>query len=209
MRKIHGLELAGLVIAALTLGSGCPNVPKLEDKVVELAAGGSTSVIVEAQGEVNVHDATDTVNVKQQLDLAKIVHDAGIDVTDLKDVRVAGVSYRVTRTDPTPNRRIVNGVITVRRVGGAEVQLVTNFNVDVNGATGYQTATLDPAGVAVLNGLLADLLAEVRDGIPATNTDVIYHVTGQSTPSGIATNFQYEIKLDVTILGTVKVKVLG
>jgi len=177
--------------------------------VVELAVGGSTSEIIEAQGIINNHDERGSVDIKASLDLSKIVNDAGIDVTNLEDVKVSGVSYRVTRTDPTPNRMIVNGTITIQRGSGAEVPLVDNFNVDVNNATSYQGATLNPAGVAVLNSLLGDLLTEVKGGATATNTIVTYHVTGQSTPLGIATDFQYEIKLDVSILGTVKVKVLS
>ena len=42
------------VVAALTMGSGCPTVPKLQDRVVELAAGGSTTAQFHASGNINV-----------------------------------------------------------------------------------------------------------------------------------------------------------
>ncbi len=209
MRKTHGWELLALGLVALTLGAGCPTIPKIKERVVELAVGGSNSVTIEAAGIVNNHDDRGSVDVRAGLDLSKVVSDAGIDVTNVEDVKLAGVSYRTTRQDPTPNRRIVNGTITIQRGGGAEVPLVDNFNADVNSATTYQGTTLNPAGVAVLNGLLADLLTEVKGGATAPNTTITYHVTGQSTPTGVATDFQYEIKLDISILGTVKIKVLS
>jgi hypothetical protein len=80
--------------------------------------------------------------------------------------------------------------------------------VTVNNATSWQTPTLDPAGVILLNGLLTDLLTELKTGTPASNTTITYHVHGDSTPADVATDFVWEIKANLTIKGNVKVTVL-
>jgi len=71
--------------------------------------------------------------------------------------------------------------------------------------TGWLTPTLDPAGVAELNGLLADILAELQGGSLA-NEVIAYHVDGTATPGN--TDFQYQLRLTISIVGTVKVKTL-
>lgn len=208
MRRMIYVELAVLALALSTLGSGCPVIPQIKDRIVELAVGGSTIAEFVASGVINTYDDTKTVDLHDGLDLAQIIDDAGVDVSDVESVKLSGVSDRVTVPDPNPGRTIANGTVTIQRAGGAVTPLVTGFNVNVNSVTSFQTATLDPAGVAVLNALLADLLAEVKTGTPASNTMVTYHVSGQSQPTGVETNFTWELKVDVSILGTVKVKVL-
>jgi hypothetical protein len=210
MRRIRVIELGALLIGAVTLlGAGCPLVPQIEDRVVELAVGGSATAPFDAVGVVNNHNETATVDLAAGFDLNQVLNDAGVDVADVKDIKLSGVSFRVTQPDPTTGRAIVNGQVTLRRGAGAEVPLVVNFNADVNSATEFQTATIDPAGVAVVNQILADYLAAVQAGTTPSNTVITYHVTGQSTPANVPTDFKWELKVDVSILGTIKVKMIG
>jgi hypothetical protein len=209
MRKVLRWEIVLLALGALSMGSGCPLIPEIKDKVVQLAVGGSTTTEWVSDGEVNTHDDSQTVDIKTDIDLPKILSDAGIDVLDVDDIKVSGISYRVTAPDPEPTRRIVNGQVTVRRGAGAETPIVTNFNVLVNSATTYQTATVDPLGVDLINTLLDDILTELQSGISASPTQITYHVTGQSTPTGVPTHFTWQLKLDLSIVGKVKVKTVG
>ncbi len=209
MRKRTILQLAGLALVALTaMGSGCPLIPEVKEKTIELAIGGSTTADFEAVGLINFHNDTQVVDLSEGIDLAALVDDAGIDVSNVKDIKISGLSYRTTRPDPTAGRAIVDGSVTVARGAGAPVSLVDSFDADVNSATSFQTAPVNPAGVALLNGVLADLLNELKTRTPATNTVLTIHVTGGSSPSGIATDFEYQLKLDVSMVGTIDVSVV-
>src|SRR5262245_46495616 len=98
MRNSRILQLAGLgLIATLALGSGCPlSIPDLKDKVIQLAVGGSTTAQFHADGTLNVDGDQDVVDVVGQLNLSQILSDAGVEPNDVLDVKLAGVSYRVT-----------------------------------------------------------------------------------------------------------------
>lgn len=207
--RIHRIWLpVVLVLVAQMLGTGCILFPQIEDRIVELAVGSSTTATIEADGILNVHNDKDTVYVMTDIDLAGVLDDAGIDVTDVKAISVSGASYRVTRADPTAGREIQNGNVKVAIGGAPEVNLVDSFAATADAVTPWQTATLDPAGVAQINALLAAILANLQGTGPTPDDEVIYHVTGDSVPGGVATDFQYQIKLDVSIVGEVKVKVV-
>jgi hypothetical protein len=209
MRTRHRATLAALILT-MFLGQGCLLLPEIQKRVVELAVGGSTTQEFVASGELNIHDKRDTVDVRTSIDLPALLDDAGIDLADVEDIKFAGVAYRVTQQDPAANRAIQNGTVTIQRgLLGTERPLVDNFNVLVNdpASASFQTATLNTAGVALINQLLTDILTELKGGPVATNTLVITHVNGTSTPGAVPTDFKYELRLDVSILGTVHVDV--
>jgi len=209
MKTQRLLPFAVIVLAGLSLGSGCPTFPKIEDRIVELAVGGSTSKQFQSRGEVGIHDKTGAYSL-DSLDIAGILDKAGIDVADVKDLKFAGAEYRVVTPDTVPNRMITNGNVTIRRLPAvSEVSLISNFSLDVNHTVGWQKATLDAPGVAVVNQLLADILTAMHNRTPIPNPVLSVHVRGDAPPLGKATNFAYEIKLDITILGTVKISVLN
>jgi len=208
MRRIRW-EFVVLGLAALSMGAGCPLVPKISDKVIELAVGGSTTTTWGASGLIDVYSDNQTVDLST-LDLPSIISGAGIDASDIESVKVVGISYRVTRKDPLTTRTIQGGTVSVQRTGGAVTPLVTSFSVrvDADSLATYQTAPLDAAGVTVLNGILADLLLDAQ-GTPASNTSVKYVVAGTSTPVGVNSDFEWQLKLDVSIVGKKKIKVVG
>jgi len=198
---------AALLPLVLSLGAGCPLIPDLEEKVVELAVGGSTIVAFESEGALNFHYDTKTIDIADSLDIEGILDDAGVDVDSVQSVKLANVSYRVTRQDPEPTRRIENGNVWIRRGSSPDsTLLVSNFSEDVNSVTNFKPAPLNAAGVAVVNDILADILADVQAGITPSES-ITYIVTGISTPGAVPTDFAWELKVDVTIVGTVKVEV--
>lgn len=205
-RMIPVLVLAAAVAAS---GSSCPTIPQIEERVVELAVGGSTALTFVAEGVINTYDDSETINLATQLDLASMIEDAGIDVDQVTGIKLSGVSYRVTVPDPAPGRSISDANVTVQREGGPVEPLVTSFGTSVNSVTSFTTAPLDPAGVAVLNGVLSDLLASLQNGTPLANPSVTCAVTGTSNPTDAETNFTWQLKVDLSIKGTVQVDVLN
>lgn len=199
------LLTAALALVAMT-STSCLIIPEIEDRVVELAVSGSATTEWTSSGTLNNHDDLTTLDIRDFVDIAQSLEDAGVDIENVQRIALAGVSYRTTQPDPTAGRQIVNGQVTFQRSGGSEVPLVTSFTEDVNSVTTFKTATLSPTGVAQINALLEELLAELQGGPPA-NTVFTYHVTGQSVPGNVGTDFKWELRLDLNMVGTVSVEV--
>ncbi len=207
MRARKVLSLAALALTAQVMASGCLLFPELKDKIVELATTGTVTADFHAQGIVNTYTEIKTINIRDSVDIAKVLTDAGIDVADVKKITVGGVAYRITVADPTTGRQITNGSITVQRQGGLAADLVTNLTANADAVTGWITPTLDPAGVTELNNLLADILTELQGGA-AANEVITYTVSGNSVPVDVSSDFKYQLRLTISVVGTVKVKTL-
>ncbi len=206
-----------LALTALTVQGGCIIIPEVKSKIVELVAAGSACDTLEAIGIINNHDDRSVIDLKSGIDIRQVLDDAGIDVDAVDSIAVFGVTYKTTQPDPQAGREIVNGNVTVQRgtvVGGtftpsgAAVPIIQNFNVLVNSVTTDATAPLTAAGVALLNQILNECLQEAKGGPLATNTAIEYHVTGQSFPQDIATDFKWRICVAINMKGKVEVDVI-
>jgi len=194
---------AALVLLALTSGTGCLLFPQLKDKVVDLVTSGSVSSGFSTFGHTNVFSQTRTVNIRDSLDIRQVLDNAGIDVMDVKAITLGGVSYRITRAEP--GRVITSGDVQIRRDGEVSFSpLVTSFTGSAGAVTGWITPPLDTAGVRRLNNLLGEILTELQDGAQA-NEVFDYTVNGVSTPAG-DTDFDYELRITISIVGEVKTK---
>ena len=211
MKMRHLLPFAIVALAGLSLGAGCPTVPKLEDRVVELALGSSTTLTLLAYGDVNTLDDAGTENLATDIDLNAILNGAGVDIADVTGIKLSGISYRVTVPDPIPGRSISATTVTAQRGVAAPVALISSFGQNVSAASSWTTAPLSGAGVVLINGLLADILAGAKAQPPTTpaNPSLTYHIMGTSNPTGATTNFTWQLRLDLSIAGTIKVKVLN
>jgi len=207
MRARKVLSLAALALTAQVMASGCLLFPELKDKIVELATSGAVTADFHAQGVINTYTEIKTIDIRDSVDIAQVLNNAGVDVADVTKITVGGVAYRVTVADPTAGRQIQNGSITVQRQGGLAADLVTNFTANADAVTGWITPTLDPAGVTELNNLLADILTELKGGA-AANEVITYTVSGNSVPADVSSDFQYQLRLTISVVGTVKVKTL-
>jgi hypothetical protein len=207
MRARKVLSLAVLALTAQVMASGCLLFPELKDKVVELATSGTVTADFHAQGVINSYTEIKTIDIRDSIDIAQVLDDAGIDVADVKSVTLGGVAYRITGADPTTGRQITNGSITVQRQGGLAEDLVANFTANADAVTGWITPTLDPAGVTELNNLLADILTELQGGA-AANEVITYTVSGNSVPVDVSSDFTYQLRLTISVVGEVKVKTL-
>ncbi|HMB69220.1 MAG TPA: hypothetical protein VKU85_07900 [bacterium] len=198
-------SLAGLVLLLASLplfGGTCT-----DEKVVEIVIGFPTTVRLVAEGEMNTHMDTDTVDIKADLDIPGALDDADVDPADLTDITVAQVFYRVVQPDTNdPNRTIVNGNLTVARVVGGVPQapavLVSGWSMNAGSANVADptawidiTADIGAPGIALLNQLLDECVAELNGGLPVLNPEIQYSVSGDSNDPAIATLFEYEIKV--------------
>src|SRR6187455_679037 len=108
--------IAGLLplLALPLMGDSCT-----EDKVIFIAVGLDTTAGFIASGELNVHDDTKTIDVKEDLDLANNLDENDIDAEDIQSIKVSRVYYRVTV--PEPGRSIEDGNVEIQRGSGAFV----------------------------------------------------------------------------------------
>ena len=203
------LPLAALCVGNLLLsGSGCPLIPSIEEKTVELAVGSSLTLEFHAEGTENVLGGTDSFALDDEIDLAQVVEDAGVDIGDVIDIAFVGLAYRVTNPDPNPNRRIEQVDVSISRTNGPQnLEIVSGF--EDGAGTAYDFRTLDLTGadangaVAMINAMLDDLLVEAQGGTPQAPLAGSATWSGVSSPTGENTNFDWEIRLDISIVGEV------
>ena len=206
MRRFRFLTQMALVVALAGMNGGCLLIPQMEDRVVELAVGGSTTATFTITGSDTQADETDVVDIASEIDVAGILEDAGIDASNVTHIALAGISYRIVRADADPSREILNGNITIQRGAGSVENLVTGFSASPGATSGFTNVTLDPAGVAVVNGILDDVRTSLPN--PAANTVTTFHLTGDMTSnSGNPADFDVEIKVTISITGTIEVSV--
>lgn len=212
MRMHSYLKTLALALPLAVVANSCILIPEIEERIVELAVGHSIVVPFTSLGETNTHDDLETINVALDVSLDQILDDNGIDASDVKDVKLAGVAYRVTQGEA--GRTITGGTVEFRRhptatPAGTFLPLVTSFSADAGAPTGWITVPLAAAGVTDLNALLADLLDEAKGNGPAANTWVTYHVNGVSNPVADPTDFKWEVRLSLTIVGTITTDIVN
>jgi hypothetical protein len=209
--RIHRIGLvAGLLLAAQLAGTGCILIPKIEKRNVRLVVSRIATVPLHATGATNTISAASTVNLRDSIDLAAAVSDAGIDAAQLDSVVIGKVEYRVVSKDATAGRAIDHANIQVRagRTTGAYTDLILDFSHPADAVTPWTRAPLASAGVTELNQMLAAILAEIKTGTPA-NENLGYTLTGASAPTTTATDFWYEIRLTILMSGRIKTDVLN
>lgn len=173
------------------------------DKIVQLVIGVPTTAEFVASGETNFHDDTDTINVKEDLDLEAELEDADIDPMDVEEIQLVQVFYRITV--PEAGRSIENGFLEFTRPGAASPGphlVVDGFTADASAVTDWidLTELLQP-GINEINDFLDECLAELQGGPAVTAGTFEYHVRGNSVPAATPTNFQWEVKLVIQVVG--------
>ena len=209
MRRFRSWPRMALILALGGMNGGCILIPELKDRIVELAVGGTTVVGFVTNTATSSIDETNTVNILEGFNLGQILADAGIDPTDLIDIALSGVDYRITVPDPEAGRRIVNGNVTIARDLSLPLTLISGFGAAADAVTDWQPLPLDPGGAAVadINGMLNEIQTALPGDPPANRTTITYHLTGDSAPGNVATSFTWEMKIKITITGRVPVTV--
>jgi hypothetical protein len=220
MRMPTILKTLALALPVAFALNGCILIPQIEDRVVELAVGHSVVIPFAAGGATNFENDVKTVDLDGEVDLASVLDDADLDASDVKDVKLASVAYRITR--PEAGRSISNGQVEFKTFttdpgtpslgappNATYDQLVTNFSGSAAAATGWIAVPLASGGVTALNDLLAQFLADVKNGTSTHPRYLVYHVYGTSNPGGTPTDFDWEFRLQLSIVGTFKTKVVN
>jgi hypothetical protein len=187
------IKIGILPLLALPLmGESCT-----EEKVISLAVGLDTTAEFLAEGQVNVHDDTDTIDIRNDVDIPGALDDNDIDPADVQSIQVSRIYYRVTVPDPETTRTIDDGTVTIQLGSATPVDVITGFSGSAGAATDWIEVTSDvnPDAITLLNDFMAEYLNELQgDGPPVADTVFTYHVTGTSNPQEVPSNFQWEIK---------------
>jgi hypothetical protein len=209
MHARNWLQPLVLVLIAAVMGNGCLLIPEVQKKTIELAAGGSTTITFPVSGTIQSGSFDKTVDLTD-LDLATVLSDAGIDASDVKDIKLAGVEYRVSVAD-VAGRQITINNITIQVGAGAAKQLVaTSFTDDVSSVYGFKLAPIDANSndaVLEINGLLGNVLENLKGGAPL-NTSLSCTMSAVSIPADASMNFTLQLRLKVSVVGTMEVTVV-
>lgn len=134
------------------LGSGCI----MDEKVIEIVLTGETYAdFVENEDGA---DEAETATIDMADELRDILDDNDLSLSDIEDAFVASVHYGVTSFSQAHDWTI-SGAISVRRVdlSGGFIVIANYTSQSVQGALGQKIpATLEPAGVDVINTALDD-----------------------------------------------------
>ena len=137
------------------LGSGCI----MDEKVIEIVLTGETYAdFVENEDGA---DEAETATIDMAEELRDILNENDLSLSDIEDAFVASVHYGVTSFSQAHDWTI-SGAISVRRVdlSGGFIVIANYTSQSVQGALGQKIpATLEPAGVDVINTALDDFRA--------------------------------------------------
>jgi len=189
-----------ILVAGGALGAGC-----IEDRLVDIVAGGEITVPLQARGTTNVFGDPIVIDLTGATgaDIQQIISENGFEEGSTRAV-LESISYRVTSPDPTQTRTI-NGTITIAPQGGAAEPLVSlgSIAVDDPANQSWVSVPLTQAGTTIVNTALANYL---QNNIPAVLT---LEINGTSEPANVSTNFDWELKIVLSIAGKKKLQVIN
>jgi hypothetical protein len=193
------IGLLGLMLIPL-VGSTCT-----EEKTVEFVVNEESYARFTAQGDKNVDLGSDTVDLKDDLDLREIALDNGVNPDSIRAVTFRGLCAKIDTADVVQDRAVTGNLEvtfgnrptqTLGSVTGFSAGAVTDW-IDI-------TENVTEAGVAEINRLLADCLAEAQtNGPPATDTSIFYQWIGTAPPTNQPTYFVWSVKVMINIIPTV------
>jgi hypothetical protein len=191
---------AGLLVLCLSLtGETCT-----VDKTIEVTVGAEVITKFEARGRINTFDDDRTVDVSSDADIRQILEDNGFD--DEVVAYIEGAFVRVIKQDNNATDRTVTGTVTVERGtgGGTPVDLIRDQSAAVNDSSlaTWVPVPLESAGVSLMNTALAQYLVDLYFGDPNPEEPVLtFHIDGVSTPQGVRSDFDWEVKVIMTLVG--------
>jgi hypothetical protein len=193
------LKKVGAALGFLVLCIGLTGESCTPDRTVEVVIAADLIADFHAQGSDNTYSGETTIDVSDQIDIQEIMDDNGLE--EITEISVQSVFLKTTVKDGAPNRT-VSGTVDVRRGGGADAALVAYSSAEVNSVEyeDWVAIPLETPGVTILNDAFADIIG----GAPVSLT---FTASGTSTPIDTATDFWWQAKLRVNVVGTKKVTV--
>jgi hypothetical protein len=197
-KKAPNLKRAAAALGFVLLFLGLTGESCTPDRIVDVVVTVDITASFHAQGTLNNFSGMTTVSVEDQIDIDQILEDNDLESIDTLTVQSAFLMTTVK--DPTASRT-VSGSIDVQELG-APATLVEFQSAAVNDPIweDWNPVALQSGGVAVLNGALARVVA----GLPATLT---FTVGGTSAPTDVDTDFWWDAKLRLNVVGTRKITV--
>jgi hypothetical protein len=198
---------AGLFVLCLTLtGETCT-----VDKTIEVTAGAEVIAQFEARGQINTFDESRTVDLATDADLREILEDNGFEDEVVAYIESAFV--RVIKRDNGAAGRTVTGTVTVETGsgGGTPVNLILNQSAQINdeALAEWTAVPLESAGVNLINAALTQYLLEIYLENPNPQEPVLtFHVNGVSTPQDVTSDFDWEVKVVMTLVGKKEITVI-
>lgn len=182
-----------------------------EDRDIEVTVGAEIMARYEARGIINTFDGTHTVNVVSDADLARILEDNGFE--DQVVAYIEGAMVRVVQRDNGAPGRTVEGTVTVQlgAGGGPESNLIVQQTATINdpALANWVPVPLEPAGLNLINQALTSYLVQVANGNPNPVEPVLtFHSYGNSSPQGVSSSFDWEVKVIMTLVGTKTVTII-
>ncbi|GJM44584.1 MAG: hypothetical protein DHS20C21_14260 [Gemmatimonadota bacterium] len=184
-------KTAALALLMLPLlGATCA-----KDKLIALIIDADLIGVFQASGELNVHSDTDTINLRDELNLDQVVADQGVDVhaIDPDALKVKRIFYKIVT--PEAGRSITNGQVSLDGIS-----LATGLTVSAATATDWIdiTTRLSAGGVIYVNSFLKAVVLDLQNGTSNAPPTVTYSVSGNSLPADDPTDFVWSVKLEIT-----------
>jgi hypothetical protein len=204
--KRAGSWAALLVLCLALTGETCT-----VDKTIEVTVGAEVIARFEARGSINTFNDDYTVNVATDADIRQVLEDNGFE--DEVVAYIEGAFVRVTKQDNNATPRTVTGTVTVEEGpgGGTPVDLLVNASAAVNdpALANWIPVPLQSAGVDLMNDALEEYLLDLYLGDPSPDEPVLtFHISGVSEPPQVETNFDWEVKVIMTLVGKKDVTVV-
>lgn len=207
--RINGkriLSWAGFLVLCLGLtGETCT-----EERNIDVVVGAEVIAGFEARGILNNFDDQVTVNVATDADIRQILDDNGFEGKVIANIEAAFV--KVIKRDQNAANRTVTGSVTVAPAGGGTpAPLITNASEAVNDESlaDWKPVPLQAAGVDLINQALLNYLTDIFNGVPnPREPNLTFAITGVCTPQNIQTDFDWQVKVRLTLVGKKEVTVV-
>ncbi|MCX5752449.1 MAG: hypothetical protein NTW97_02250 [Candidatus Krumholzibacteria bacterium] len=187
----------------------------MEDRVIELVVNETTCVDFLEDHDTVLYGNSGTVNYADKIN--EILDENGVSRDKIVSARLVSASYGVTELDPAHDDWIITGSITVEWEDASAPGVIIEgpatlweyTDVSISAALGKKIpATLNRAGVEILNKALADFIAGGVRGNPVLTFRVVNTGVGPHSPnSGEPIQFAWKGCIVVDIVTETDVEV--
>ncbi len=201
----RALSWIGLAVLSLSVtGETCT-----KDRDVQVTVGAEVVATFEARGVTNAFDGERQVNVETDADIQQILDDNDFEGQVIAYIESAFV--RVIRQDSNTSERTVTGSVTVRRQGDvAEQPLITGQSAEINdpALAEWAPVPLEASGVNLINEALQEYLLGIFQGGSPAPPLLVFHASGVSEPQGVESDFDWQVKVVMTLVGTKEITII-
>ncbi len=194
----------------LALCAGLTGETCTEDRTIEIVVGAEIVAAFEARGIINTFEETASYDIANEAEIRDILDDNGFESLVIANIEAAFV--RVTKRDENATDRTVTGSVEVRRTEDPVfVDLISDASEAVNDESlaDWKAVALEAAGVNLINQALQDYLADLYNEVAdPREPNMTFRITGTCEPQGVETDFDWEVKVRLTLVGERTVEVI-